>query len=166
MLHVAVLQQLSGFLPGGLGLAQLELHVRAGTDAVGHGNRTVAGIDTDQIAHQKGSFLLIRGSIALIQPRQGSVGCQFLTLDAEEQRMLHQFPIFGAEIGKHTLQTGHRTGAPVTLAQFEQHIALGLLDGEHRANGATTLGHHRIKTPAASDAEADGTGHHLIPQQQ
>ena len=85
VLHVAVLQQLSGFLPGGLGLAQLELHVLSGTHAIRHSHGSIAGIHADQIAHQESPFGAIAACTDLIQARQHCIGNQLLPFHTQEQ---------------------------------------------------------------------------------
>ena len=80
--------------------------------------------------------------------------------------MLHQLPVFGAEIGEDTLQACHRAGASVAVTQFEQNVALSLFDGEHRSDRSTPLSDNRIQAPAAANAESYRSSDNLISEEQ
>ena len=64
------------------------------------------------------------------------------------------------------MQAGHRCVATITIAEFEQNVALGLFDRKHRTNRSAALGNDRIKNPVATDAHPSGTIDDLTIEEQ
>ena len=151
------LQQLPQFLAGGVAIAQLELHLLAHPHPLGHGDGAIAGIDADQVAHQEGrGRFFSHGGQAEVAARH-----------PEKQRGFDQVSIRGTEAAEDLLQRRHwRVAPPIALTHLQQHVALGLLHLQHRANRAAALGHHRFQRPVAVDQAADGAAHHLLVKQQ
>ena len=84
-LITSLLEQLARFHARGLRFTQLELNVLPSTDAIGHSDRAIAGIDADQIAHQESPFGAIAACTDLIQARQHCIGNQLLPFHTQEQ---------------------------------------------------------------------------------
>ncbi len=78
-----VAQQLAQLLAGGGGIPQLELHLLPHPHPFGHGHGAIAGIHSDQVAHQEGRRLLIPPVFRL----------KLLRPTPEEEGVLHQLPL-------------------------------------------------------------------------
>lgn len=148
-------QQLARFLPGGIGIPELELHLLTHTHPFAHRHGAVAGINADQVAHQEGRGLVGTGLQAEV-----AAG------NSEKQGVLHLLPLGWIEATKDGLQGLHRASTPLPLAHLQHHIALGLLHLQHRSDRPAALGHHRLKTPGAADQAAHRAGSHPIAAEQ
>ena len=150
-------QQHQRILSRGLRFPQLKLHVLPRSHLVGHSHGSVAGLDTDQVAHQEGTSVPAR-----------AIGhqLQITPLDTQKQRVTDEIALLIGEIRQNLLKTGHRTSPPLTVTEFKQHVALNLFDRKHGPDRSASLGHHGVQHPVATDRTDHSSRQHLIVEKQ
>ena len=80
--------------------------------------------------------------------------------------MTHPLPVFTVEVCQHSLEARHGGVPPLSITQFQEHVALHLLNGENRADRTASLGYYGVETPVTSDRADHRAGHNPVIDQQ
>ena len=98
----------------------------------------------------------------------GSAGAhqQSLPFNTEEQGVFDGLALIFVELGQDPLQALHGGIALLIVAELQQHIALGLFDGKHWADGLAALCHGGLQGPVSADGQAHHPTCHVLALQQ
>merc|ERR1711965_6558 len=121
--------------------------------AICHGHRSIFGINSDQIAYKESRFALCR--MLRVELKSAS-------FNAQKQRVTDSLSVLAVQVCQHPLQASHGGVFPLPITQFQERVALHLLNRENGADRPASLSHHCVETPVTADGADHRSRHNPV----